>query len=123
MHVVRSSHLREKKIKAEDFPDSFKHGDKNCFDCKHFVVNFGKFKEACIHKNQKTVIGKERCQGRCKKNLLLVEDMRGPTYDGFIMEPIYAMYYQRLYLLNHGWRDKDWNFANACDQFDDMRDA
>ena len=42
MHVVRSNHLPVDKINPEDFPDEFKAGDKNCFDCKNFVVSLGK---------------------------------------------------------------------------------
>jgi hypothetical protein len=112
MHYVISNHLPAEKINAEDFPDEFKVGDKNCFDCKNFVVNLGKLRRF------KT----EKCFARCKKNLLVVEDCRGPTYGGFIYEPKYRIYPVRLTALNKGWRDKDWNFSEKCDQFEDMRD-
>jgi hypothetical protein len=112
MHVVRSSHLKEEKIKAADFPDEFKAGNRNCFDCKNFVISLGK-----LHRFKT-----EKCFARCKKNLLVVEDCRGPTYGGFIYEPTYRINPVRLTALNKGWRDRDWNFANQCTEFISMKE-
>ena len=109
---VSPSGIKQEKINLDDFPDDFPQGTKNCFDCKHFVVSLGKFQK-CDRK--------EKAIARCKKNLLLVEDCANEN--GTIRDGVYQFYAARLIAINlHGWRHQDWNFANRCEEFEDMRD-
>lgn len=95
-------------MRLEDFPNIYS-GEKNCFDCQHFKIKIPVQPNGLI----KYIKGK----ARCTKGFLL----REPHKKNSLFEPRYSVFLATTNRLKDGWRHEDWNAANICDDFEDMR--